>query len=425
MTRTETSHKSSRHRQRIAAATAAVVVTTGAGAVVALDGHAESTRGPVVTTRVGAAVAPDGYAGWIRRTPKPLAARTRWERLPKAPIGGRVGAGVIWTGSEMIVWGGTDRGERPGLTDGAAYNPQTRTWRKLRPAPAGMRGIVESAVWTGKEAFFWTADWTNGDEGVAAALYDPRTDTWRSLRRGPLDGRQGSSTIWTGTQALILSGVTGDGFPDVVGGAIDPQTGRWRVFPALNRLTGLAVGGVWSGHEAYLKGERYQCTDKYSRCENPRPVFLQYEPEHDQLRSLSLAGAPAARLWPVAWSDGRVLFTDSGADHEDRLFGYVPQTRRWTVGSRRQCRHQRGYWGEQSVWIEGRLLIGCARRSVQIYDPHTDAWRTIRTSRSPLSSDRAGSAIVWTGDELIVWSGTLNRKGSPMAQDGWSLRLPS
>jgi hypothetical protein len=429
MTRIAFSNQPSRRRMRIAAAAAALVATTGIGARVALDSSAEPARKlpaqPGVATGVGEHVALDSRAASTSKLAlKPIAAGTPWKRLAKAPIAGRVGAGVVWTGTEMVVWGGVDpRRDRPDLADGAAYNPRTGTWRKLAPAPTGMHGVVESAVWTGTKAFFWTADWTSGDEGRAAALYDPRTNTWRSLPRGPLGGRQMSSTIWTGTEALILSGVTGDGFPEPVGGAIDPNTGRWRLFPALNRLTGLAVGSVWSGHEAYLMGDRYQCTGEHSRCENPRPVFLEYEPEHDRLRTLSLDGAPGAHLWPLAWAAGRVLFTDSY--DEDRLVSYAPSSRRWAEGARRQCRHQRGYWGEQSAWIEGRFVVGCARRAVQIYASRSDSWRTIRTTRSPLSSDRAGSAIVWTGEELIVWSGTLNRRENPMAQDGYSIELPS
>src|SRR5687767_9175747 len=53
----------------------------------------------------------------------------RWEALPPAPIPTRQDAGAVWTGSEVIVWGGRDMGttsSRDGQRgDGAAYNPDT------------------------------------------------------------------------------------------------------------------------------------------------------------------------------------------------------------------------------------------------------------------------------------------------------------
>lgn len=46
-------------------------------------------------------------------------AANRWSALPTAPLRGRAGPTVVWTGHEMIVWGGWIGS----LTDGAAYTP--------------------------------------------------------------------------------------------------------------------------------------------------------------------------------------------------------------------------------------------------------------------------------------------------------------
>lgn len=48
----------------------------------------------------------------------------RWSALPTAPLRGRTGANGVWTGSQMIVWGGSSVGDLgTALTDGAAYTP--------------------------------------------------------------------------------------------------------------------------------------------------------------------------------------------------------------------------------------------------------------------------------------------------------------
>jgi len=56
-------------------------------------------------------------------------ATNTWSPLPKAPLRGRVEANSVWTGTELIIWGGFDArtatpdGTWRGLTDGAAFQP--------------------------------------------------------------------------------------------------------------------------------------------------------------------------------------------------------------------------------------------------------------------------------------------------------------
>src|SRR5438309_2361348 len=75
-----------------------------------------------------------------------------WHRLPASPLTGRTGHSAVWTGQEMVIWGGS-RGNRA-LSDGAAWAPGVGRWRPLPPAPIGGRwGHV--AAWTGQEMLVW------------------------------------------------------------------------------------------------------------------------------------------------------------------------------------------------------------------------------------------------------------------------------
>ena len=48
----------------------------------------------------------------------------RWTALPMAPLRGRSAPTAVWTGHQMIVWGGFIPGQKyTYLTDGAAYQP--------------------------------------------------------------------------------------------------------------------------------------------------------------------------------------------------------------------------------------------------------------------------------------------------------------
>ena len=56
-----------------------------------------------------------------------------WARLPRAPIAPRSEYAAVWTGKKMIIWGGYSGNTQ--YSDGAAYDPATRTWTKLAAGP--------------------------------------------------------------------------------------------------------------------------------------------------------------------------------------------------------------------------------------------------------------------------------------------------
>lgn len=60
---------------------------------------------------------------------------------------------AIWTGSEMIVWGGEDTGVA--LNEGAHYDPVTDEWTPTTSTGAPDGRAAHSAVWTGSEMIIW------------------------------------------------------------------------------------------------------------------------------------------------------------------------------------------------------------------------------------------------------------------------------
>ena len=59
--------------------------------------------------------------------------------------------GVVWTGKEMIVWGGGF----PGLNTGGRYNPVTDTWTATTTTNAPTARQWHATVWTGSEMIVW------------------------------------------------------------------------------------------------------------------------------------------------------------------------------------------------------------------------------------------------------------------------------
>jgi hypothetical protein len=151
-----------------------------------------------------------------------------WRRLPALPLSGwDSGAVGVWTGTELIVYEQTPTADLPATTVGAALNPATRRWRTLPaiPAPPGRYEGHDSAVWTGRQLLVWGGQTERGGQRTTPPrgyAYDPDTDRWRPLPVSPLRGRVGHTAVWTGGQMLIFGGLpvnAGDGARPLLDGA--------------------------------------------------------------------------------------------------------------------------------------------------------------------------------------------------------------
>src|ERR1700730_374927 len=78
---------------------------------------------------------------------------------------------AVWTGSEMIVWGGGGYSNT-----GGRYNPATDTWTATSTSNTPRARAFHTAVWTGSEMIVWGGyDGSNLNSG---GRYNPGTDTW-------------------------------------------------------------------------------------------------------------------------------------------------------------------------------------------------------------------------------------------------------
>ena len=179
-----------------------------------------------------------------------------WRPLARSPLVARCDSAVsVWTGTELLIWGGSDRtSER---SDGAAYNPTTDTWRTISPSPLKDAAIPDS-VWTGAEMLV-AVDGAAGSDGVATEVagYDPVADTWRRLPQPPAN-ISGASLTWTGTQLLVVGNTctpNRGGEPTRRDVAFTPQTDTWATLhdPA-GRTPACGSRAVWTGTQLIAWG---------------------------------------------------------------------------------------------------------------------------------------------------------------------------
>src|SRR4029453_17170027 len=89
---------------------------------------------------------------------------------------GRESPTAVWTGSEMIVWGGNDGINF--LNTGGGYNPSTDSWTPTTLTNAPDARLGYTAVWTGSEMIVWGGRDTGGMLLNSGGRYDPGTDSW-------------------------------------------------------------------------------------------------------------------------------------------------------------------------------------------------------------------------------------------------------
>ena len=83
---------------------------------------------------------------------------------------------AVWTGSEMIVWGGNNG---PAYLGGGKYNPTTDSWSSVSTTNEPVYRGGHTAVWTGTEMIIW-----GGHDPVpnvpvnTGGRYNPGTDSW-------------------------------------------------------------------------------------------------------------------------------------------------------------------------------------------------------------------------------------------------------
>ncbi len=173
-----------------------------------LGGRVAPGRAAGPPPRRGGARGDPGAAGRAapagRRRPRRRRLLDRGARHPLPP---RSSGTATWTGRELVVWGGAaddGAGTTAFLADGAALDPLTGTWRALAAAPLSPRQ-AHVAVWTGTDLLVWGGE---GPDGLLAdgAAWNPATDRWRALPPAPLAPRADAAAAWTGTELLVAGG---------------------------------------------------------------------------------------------------------------------------------------------------------------------------------------------------------------------------
>jgi hypothetical protein len=161
----------------------------------------------------------------------------------------------VWTGTEMIVWGGRNDTQPPKST-GGRYNPDTNTWTVVTQTGAPSARRLHTAVWTGTEMIIWGGRGADGPPVNTGARYNPSTNTWTAITQtGAPTARYDHTAVWTGTEMIVYGGTGSGGPADTLGtGArYNPATNSWTPIQTTNEER-TRHGAVWTGTEMLVFG---------------------------------------------------------------------------------------------------------------------------------------------------------------------------
>jgi N-acetylneuraminic acid mutarotase len=256
----------------------------------------------------------------------------------------------VWTGSEMIVWGGN------GLNTGGRYNPSTDSWiaTNTANAPSGRTG--HTAVWTGIEMIVWGGNFSN-----TGGRYDPVADSWTATNTtNAPTGRSDHRAVWSDSEMVMIVWGGDNGSPLNTGGRYNPITDSWMPTSLINAPSArLAHAAVWA--DSAMKMIVWGGADDVSYLNTGG----RYDPVADSWTPTSTINAPPARRGPMQYAV-------------------------WT-GS------------EMIVW-GGYNGGGSGMNTGGRYNPITDSWMPTSLINAP--SVRFLHTVVWADGEMIVWGGS-------------------
>ena len=308
-----------------------------------------------------------------------------WAAIPQGPRGGIVGATVVWTGTEAVVFGGNQIGYSSNLDEGVdAYDPATQQWRSVSPEVPLLAPIV---VWTGDEllAVGWAA--TGAPRSVAATL-SLDTGEWKILADAPAPDKLWSADpwVWTGTELLVMSG--NQGLDTATAQAFNPTTDEWRTLTSAPLAPRYDAASVWTGSEWLVWGGDDGGTSFADG--------VAYNPLTDTYRPL--ADSPlSARQAPGVWTGTEMVLlagVSGRGNAESDGAVYNPATDTW-----RQTKPGFAHPGFVPVWT-GSLIIQFAKGGAVWYDPAADEWSSGDMTFGEVSHD--DSSPVWTGSQVIL-----------------------
>lgn len=319
---------------------------------------------------------------------------------------------TVWTGTEMIIWGGKLAPAYPTAT-GGRYRPDVDQWTTVSTISGPTPRSGHIAIWSGQEMIVW------GGFGTAflgtGGKYQPALQRWiPTANAGAPSERFGHVGVWNGSRLIVWGGRNAAGALND-GGLYDPVSDAWTSIALPNPPTPRHGGAaVWAGDRLLVWGGEGDLTALNTGSQ------LRFDGAGHPLswQSMSTQNAPSPRSGHSAvWTGSRLIIW--GGANSNNLLGdgasYDPNADTWTPLPASNAPSARA--SHVAAWTGAEMIIwsgaadGGSQSSGGAYDPAANIWRSLANPGSPLPRDHASA--MWSGSELLVFGGLSNR--SPLS----------
>jgi hypothetical protein len=360
-----------------------------------------TTSEPTTTSIVGIATP----------TYPPVDTNAGWTQLAPIPVEGRIWHSTTWTGDELIVWGGVLPSTGSAHNDGAVYEPSENAWHPMSDPPlAGRVGHV--ATWTGDELIIWGGH--RGGTGARptvrlqdGAAYNPDTDTWRQIATPTLSGGPGYASVWTGTEMIVLGG--NDGYLSYTenglyeAGAYDPSTDTWRTLEM--PINVVVADALWTGEEVVVYG-----TGGYLG----QLLGAAYNPQANQWRELP--PAPIDPAVPDIEMFGNRVLAWTYDPETDGIAALDLETQKWSQLP--AFPGQSTEWVPTAASIGPSQIVMTTESFIATLSEGSNSWQI---TAPPTEQLGPVSPSAWTGEELLFFSSGLppGDPNAPNGSSSW------
>ena len=353
--------------------------------------------------------------------PKPSAADASgsWEPVAPSPspLPASAGATTVWTGEEVLVFSNTVPTPGPLRHDGAAYDPEEDSWRRLAPMPNGLNGASTAVV--GDTVYFL---------GVLSNdffAYSLAEDTWRRLAKPPLRAAKPAVRLAVIGDAVVAFRWSADF--DSRDQVWDADAERWRALPpipdeSLTHRSMVDAGGVGVlvGRRPDTNGRGFGLAAVTFDPDTRRWILLRFGKGRDG-RGLT-SHHPQQ---PLHAASGKVISASPDGErswqgNNELLGGILDLAEGWSrLPARPLPEGQREGPVEQFSWLnvggDGFVVAGG-----WAFDVDRGTWQPV-PSAGPV--DLGAASAVWAGDRVFAWGGVkVKESPSEDVADGWTWR---
>ncbi len=314
-------------------------------------------------------------AGYVR-IPGARVQSDEWEALRSTTtIPPRTRHSAVWTGTEMIVWGGYHPagGYR---YDGGRYNLASNSWTPLPTNGAPYAGGLTKAIWTGTELIVW-----GGDSQGVGGIYNLQSNAWRRInpQNAPTPNYSYDRIYWTGAEMLVW-GLNS-------GGRFNPVTGLWSPISQIGAPSG-QFAGAWTGTELLV----WQYNEVFG---------ARYSPAANVWLPLPIENGPTIGDMGF-WTGSEFVVFPQDKSHPGAK--YDPEANVWR--SLAPSPYYINLCGSP-IWTGSKFIFGPRGDGddiyIRLFDIEQDNWSAVSVFNGPNLDGECSATSFWNGQDLVLY----------------------